>query len=166
MRKYARFAVTFLSTAFFLASSALAADLRAMKEPAKIATVFPRTAKLRVVNVWALWCVPCVAEMPDLRAIDETFGAEVAMAGVSLDDMLPDATQKPVRAFLDKNKIAFPNIYYTGNPDALGDYLNFSGEIPITIVYDDRGKELWRHQGRIDRNQTIAQLRGLLRRKQ
>ena len=166
MRKFARFAATFLSGFFLFASSALAADLRAMKEPAKIATVFPRTAKLRVVNVWALWCVPCVAEMPDLRAIDETFGAEVAMAGVSLDDMLPDATQKPVRAFLDKNKIAFPNIYYTGNPDALGDYLNFSGEIPITIVYDDRGKELWRHQGRINRNQTIAQLRGLLRRKQ
>ena len=166
MRKFARFAATFLSALFLFASSALAADLRAMKEPAKIVTVFPRTAKLRVVNVWALWCVPCVAEMPDLRAIDETFGAEVAMAGVSLDDMLPDATQKPVRAFLDKNKIAFPNIYYTGNPDALGDYLNFSGEIPITIVYDDRGKELWRHQGRINRNQTIAQLRNLLRRKQ
>ncbi len=162
MRKYARFAVTFLS---LLALPALAADLRSIREPKKIASVFPAAAKLRLVNVWALWCVPCVAEMPDLRAIDETFGAEVALAGISLDDMLPDATPKPVNAFLDKQKIGFPNVYYTGNPDDLGDYLKFSGEIPITIVYDGKGKELWRHQGRIDRTQTIARLRELLRRK-
>ncbi len=162
MQKYARFAVTFLS---LLALPALAADLRSIREPKKIASVFPAAAKLRLVNVWALWCVPCVAEMPDLRAIDETFGAEVALAGISLDDMLPDATPKPVNAFLDKQKIGFPNVYYTGNSDDLGDYLKFSGEIPITIVYDGKGKELWRHQGRIDRTQTIARLRELLRRK-
>lgn len=162
MRKFARFVVTFLS---LLALPALAADLRSIREPKKIASVFPATAKLRLVNVWALWCVPCVAEMPDLRAIDETFGAEVALAGISLDDMLPDATPKPVNAFLDKQKIGFPNVYYTGNADDLGDYLKFSGEIPITIVYDGKGKELWRHQGRIDRTQTIARLRELLRRK-
>ena len=162
MRKFAPFAATFLSLA---ALNASAADLRPLKDPAKIAAVFPRAAQLRVVNVWALWCAPCVAEMPDLRAIDDTFGAEVAMAGISMDDMLPDASPKPVAAFLDKNKIAFPNVYYTGNLDDLGNYLKFSGEIPITIVFDSKGKEVWRHQGRINRNQTIARLRDLLRRK-
>ncbi|HUP61452.1 MAG TPA: TlpA disulfide reductase family protein [Thermoanaerobaculia bacterium] len=161
MRRYARFAALSLS---LLALPALAADLRAVKEPAKIAGVFPAAAKLRVINVWAMWCAPCVAEMPDLRAIDEAFGAEVALAGVSLDDMLPDASPQAVRAFLDKHRIAFPNVYYTGNADALGDYLRFNGELPITIVYDRNGKELWRHQGRINREQTIARLRDLLRR--
>ena len=163
MPKFARFAAIFLSVA---ALSAHAADLRPLKEPAKIAGVFPAPAKLRVVNVWAMWCVPCVAEMPDLRAIDETFGAEVALAGVSLDDMLPDASPKPVSAFLDKHKIAFPNVYYTGNADDLGDRLRFSGEIPVTIVFDRNGKELWRHEGRLDREKTIARLRETLRRMQ
>lgn len=163
MRRFARFAALSLSA---LAWPALAADLRAIEEPAKIAAFFPRGAKLRVVNVWAMWCVPCIAEMPDLRAIDDAFGSEVAIAGVSLDDMLPDATPKPVNAFLDKQRIRFPNVYYTGNADALGDYLNFNGEIPITIVFDANGKELWRHQGRIDRARTIAKLRELLRRNQ
>lgn len=161
MRRYARFAAISLSLA---ALPVLAADLRAVREPAKIASVFPSAAKLRVVNVWAMWCAPCVAEMPDLRALDDAFGAEVAFAGVSLDDMLPDASQKPVRAFLDKYKIVYPNIYYTGNADALGDYLNFNGELPVTIVFDRNGKELWRHEGRINREQTIARLRDLLRR--
>jgi thiol-disulfide isomerase/thioredoxin len=156
-----------LAVITFLAALPLsAADLRTLKEPAKIAAVFPAAAKVRVVNVWAMWCVPCVAEMPDLRAIDETFGPEVAMAGVSLDDMLPDAKSEKTRQFLERQKIAFPNVYFTGNADALGEYLQFSGEIPITIVFDRKGTELWRHEGRLDRQKTIARLHDTLRRLQ
>lgn len=161
MRKFARFAALSLS-----AVAAFGADLRDVKEPARIPSVYSKTAKLRVVNVWATWCAPCVAEMPDLRAIDETFAdAEVALVGVSMDDMIPDAKRATVAAFLDKQKIAFPNVYYTGNADALGDWFRFDGEIPVTIVLDRGGKELWRHQGRINRLETIAELRKLLRRK-
>jgi thiol-disulfide isomerase/thioredoxin len=161
MPKFARFAALSLSV---LALPLFGADLRTVKEPAKIAAVFPKAAKLRVMNVWATWCAPCVAEMPDLRTIDQTFGDEVSIVGVSLDDMIPDAKPAMVAAFLDKQKIAFPNVYYTGNADDLGELINFSGEMPVTIIYDARGKELWRHQGRIDREKTIAQLRTLLRR--
>jgi len=136
-----------------------------MINPAEIASLFPASAKLRVVNVWALWCAPCVSEMPDFRAMDATFGNEVAFVGVNMDDMLPDASAKPVKAFLDKQKIAYPNIYYKGNADTLGKVLNFDGSLPFTIVYDGKGKELWRHDGRIDREEMIAKLRDLLRRK-
>src|SRR5687768_3488547 len=99
MRESARFAA--LSLSALLALPALGADLRPIKEPAKIASVFPKTAKLRVVNVWATWCAPCVAEMPDLKTIDQTFGSEVMIAGVSLDDMIPGAKSAMVAAFLD-----------------------------------------------------------------
>jgi thiol-disulfide isomerase/thioredoxin len=162
MPRFERFAA--LSLSALLAFPLLAADLRQQREPKQLASVFPKTAKLRVVNIWATWCAPCVAEMPDLKVIDATFGAEVAMAGITLDNMLPDGTPQKVTAFLDKQKIAFPNVYYTGSPDALGDHLRFSGEMPVTIIFDSAGKELWRHEGRIDREQTIARLRDLLRR--
>ena len=165
MPKSAPFAASFLRLALLLlALPVFAADVRLIKEPAKIAAVFPSKAKVRVINVWAMWCVPCVAEMPDLRAIDDAFGAEVALAGVSLDDMLPDAKSEKTAQFLDTQKIAFPNVYYTGNADDLGDHLQFSGEIPVTIVFDRKGNELWRHQGRLDREKTIARLRETLRR--
>jgi hypothetical protein len=88
----------------------------------------------------------------------------VAMAGVSLDDMLPDAKSEKTKQFLDRHQIAFPNVYYTGNADELGEHLEFSGEIPVTIVFDRKGNELWRHQGRLDREKTIARLRETLRR--
>jgi hypothetical protein len=102
--------------------------------------------------------------MPDLRSIDTTFGDEVAVVGVTLDDMIPDTKQEKVASFLDKQKIAFPNVYYTGNADDLAKHLGFNGEIPITIIYDRNGKELWRHQGRLQLNATIARLRDILRR--
>lgn len=162
MREFARFAA--LSLSALLALTAHGADLRPVKDPAQIAAVYPKAAKLRLVNVWATWCAPCVAEMPDLRIIDEAFGAEVALIGISLDDMIPDTKQEKVASFLDKQRIAFPNVYYTGNADRLADVLKITGELPVTIVYDAAGKELWRHQGRIDRGKTIAQLRELLRR--
>ena len=141
-----------------------AADLRPVKAPEEIARAFPATAKLRLLNVWATWCVPCVQEMPDLRAIDDVFGSELAIVGVSLDDMIPDAKPEKVVSFLDRQRISFPNILYTGNPDDLGEHLRFDGEIPLTIVYDAKGKELWRHQGRLERKATVARLRDLMRR--
>ena len=162
MRKYARFAAICLSA--LVALPLVAADLRPVKAPADIAKAFPANAKLRLLNVWATWCVPCVQEMPDLRAIDDAFGAEVAVVGVSLDDMIPDTKPEKVAAFLDRQRILFPNIYYTGNPDALGEHLDFDGEIPLTILYDRTGKELWRHQGRLERDATIARLRDISRR--
>lgn len=163
MRKYARFTAICLS---LLALPLAAADLRPASAPKEIAKAFPAAAKVRLLNVWATWCVPCVQEMPDLRTIDETFGAELAVVGVSLDDMIPDTQPQKVVSFLDRQRIAFPNIYYKGNADDLGDHLKFDGEIPLTILYDRKGKELWRHQGRLEREATIARLRDILRRMQ
>ncbi|HKO59197.1 MAG TPA: TlpA disulfide reductase family protein [Thermoanaerobaculia bacterium] len=156
----------FAALLLLLAATAGAADLRDVKQSERLAAAFPAAAKLRLMNVWATWCVPCVQEMPELRAIDEAFGPELAILGVSLDDMIPGAKREKVVSFLDKQRIVYPNIYYTGNADDLGDRIKFDGEIPITIVYDRNGRELWRRQGLIDRKQTIAELRKLLRRNQ
>lgn len=162
MPKFVRFAASFLSV---LALPVFGATLRDMEKPEQLATVFPKTAKVRVLNVWATWCLPCVHEMPDLRAIDQEFGDEVALVGVSLDDMLPNADRKKTAAFLDKQQISFPNVFFTGSADDLGAYLKSSGEIPVTIFYDATGKELWRHEGRINKDETIARLRKIVGRK-
>jgi thiol-disulfide isomerase/thioredoxin len=146
------------------ASAASAADLRDVKDVKKIKDVFPRTAKLHVLNIWATWCVPCVAEMPELRAVSAAFGPEVALVGVSMDDMIPDAKRESVAAFLDRQKIRYVNVYYKGNPDDLSGYYHFEGEIPVTIAFDAAGREVWRHQGAIRSANTIAELRTLLRR--
>ena len=153
-----------LILALLLGTTASAADLRDIKVPAKIKDVFPRTAKLRIVNIWATWCVPCVAEMPELRTVAAAFGAEVSMTGVSMDDMIPGAKRESVAAFLDRQNIRYTNVYYKGNADDLSSYYHFEGEIPVTIAFDAAGREVWRHQGPIKSTTTIAELRKLLRR--
>ncbi|HVE71615.1 MAG TPA: TlpA disulfide reductase family protein [Thermoanaerobaculia bacterium] len=153
-----------LSAVLSLSAAAYGADLRPVSDPKLIARVFPSAAKVRLVNVWATWCAPCVAEMADLRAVDDAFGTELAIIGVSLDDMIPDTKPVQVKTFLDKQKVAWPNIYYTGNPDALGDHYDFDGQIPLTILYDARGKELWRTQGTIKKDDMIAHVREIVRR--
>ena len=150
----------------FAATSVSAAELRDINDPAKVKEVFPAAAKLRVVNIWATWCVPCVAEIPELRAVAAALGPEVAFAGVSMDDMIPEATREKVVNFLDRHKIGYLNLYYRGNADDLSGYFHFEGDIPVTIAFDRQGKELWRHQGAINRADTIAELRKLLRRMQ
>jgi thiol-disulfide isomerase/thioredoxin len=161
MRAYVPFAAFCLS----VATAAGAANLVELREPAKIADSFSARAPVRVVNVWATWCVPCVEEMNDLRTISNTFGTQVSLLGISLDDMIPGdrtATKRKVSDFLDKKRITYTNIYYRGNSDALGDKLRFNGEIPITIVYDRTGREVWRQQGKLDREKAIAQIRKML----
>jgi thiol-disulfide isomerase/thioredoxin len=134
-----------------------------------VKTFFAPESTIRIVNVWATWCIPCVEEMGDLREIAKTFSPRVGFVGVSLDDMIPGPraeTKKHVVDFLQSKRVTFPNVYYTGNSDALGEYLKFDGEIPITIAFDRNGKELWRHQGKLNRQQTVEAIQKLLRRKQ
>jgi thiol-disulfide isomerase/thioredoxin len=147
--------------------AATAPKLIEVKDATKLKSYFPEAAELRVVNVWATWCIPCVEEMGDLRELAKTFAPRVSVIGVSLDDMIPgdrNETKKHVVDFLVSRKVPFSNLYYTGNSDALGDYLKFDGEIPITIAFDRSGKEIWRHQGKLNRQQTFETIRKLLRR--
>ncbi len=160
MRACVPFAVFFLSL-----GTVRAANVVEVKEPAKVTAAFSPRAPLRMLNIWATWCVPCVEEMGDLRAIGDAFGTQLSLVGVSLDDMIPGdraATKRKVADFLDQKKISYINLYYSGNSDALAGALHFSGEIPITILYDRTGRELWRKQGKIDRQATIAEIRKLL----
>ena len=149
-----------------LATSASAAELRDLSDPAKIKDVFPAAARIRMVNIWATWCVPCVAEMPELRAVAKALGPDVALTGVSMDNMIPETTRENVIVFLDRQKISYINLYYRGNADDLATFFRFEGEIPVTIAFDRQGKEVWRHQGAIKSTDTIAELRKLLRRMQ
>ena len=95
-----------------------------VKDPAKIAALFPAAAKLRVVNIWATWCVPCVAEMPELRAVDEASAPRWSMAGVSMDDMIPERDADEVWvASSTGRRSAIPIFTTRGNADDLAELL-------------------------------------------
>lgn len=58
-----------------------------------------------VINFWASWCAPCLAEAPELQAASEEFGNDVLFVGVNTQD----GNQENMQAFLDRFNLTFPN---------------------------------------------------------
>jgi thiol-disulfide isomerase/thioredoxin len=118
-----------------------------------------------LVNVWATWCRPCVAETPDLVALHQSLqGKPFSIMGISADFMTsPTATEavNKVRNFSIQHRIAYPNVIYSGSTDDLTARFSLSGSIPATILYDPSGKEVERWTGRLVES-DIARIKALV----
>ncbi len=94
---------------------------------------------LLVVNLWATWCPPCVAEMPALQRMHEALaGSGVAVAAVSVDR---EGAEK-VRPFLEETGITTLPIYL--DPESRSLRVFKAGGLPTTVVLDADGRELGR----------------------
>jgi len=93
--------------------------------------------KTRVINFWATWCKPCVAELPYFELINSRYpDNEVEVILVSLD--LPKQVETKLVPFLRKQKIE-SKVILLDDPDA-NSWIpkvnkDWSGSIPATIIY-------------------------------
>ena len=97
------------------------------------------SAKPLLVNLWATWCAPCIAEMPTLDAA--AAGAALRVDAIALNQG-DDAAK--VRAFLIKAKVAHLRPLLDAG---MGVSLGLGANLPTTILYDAHGKEVWRVPG-------------------
>lgn len=107
------------------------------------------------INLWATWCPPCIAEMPDIQKLYEDGAVgHVEFVMVSLDD----EWEKAVR-FVEKKGYTFP-IYRLASP--LPPVYD-SRSIPTTFVISRKGKIVMSRQGMADyyNQKTIDFLKGL-----
>lgn len=97
--------------------------------------------KVVVVDFWATWCGPCVAEMPNMKKLYAEFKEKgVEFIGVSLDQPKEDGGLDKLKEYVAKNEIGWPQ-YYQGN----GWESEFSTSwgitaIPAMFVVDTEGK--------------------------
>jgi thiol-disulfide isomerase/thioredoxin len=109
------------------------------------------SGKLRLVNFWATWCGPCVAEFPELVTINRMYRLR-AFEFVTVAANFPDE-QNQVLAFLRKQQASNRNLLF-GDPDKYKLMAAFdptwNGGLPYTVLIAPSGRLLYRSEGEID----------------
>jgi thiol-disulfide isomerase/thioredoxin len=91
-----------------------------------------------LVNLWASWCGPCIAEMPELDRFARGQGdAGVQVLGIALDD------EAAVRDFLGRIPVSYPIALDAPGPADAGVRLgNVRGVLPYTVLVSADGRLL------------------------
>jgi peroxiredoxin len=130
--------------------------------------------RLRLINVWATWCAPCVEEFPELVSLSRRLGnRDFEMVTLSMDD---PKMQAQAKKFLEKQHASPPNrlkrllksegrdavnfIYTGASTDELVKSLDpeWPGPLPHTIVVAPGGKIIYRHNGRVNISELQAKV--------
>lgn len=103
-----------------------------------------------IINLWATWCPPCVAEMPSLQALYNDYGNQVSFYFVS------NEKSETLNRFMDRHSYSLPIFQPLEEAPAK---LN-SNSLPTTYVINKKGEILIKKTGVADWNSQ--KMRGLL----
>ena len=107
--------------------------------------------KLRLLNVWATWCGPCVIEFPDLVSVHRIYrGRDLEVVTVNADDA---GKREKALEFLKTQQASTRNYAFDkGDPYALIEAVDpkWQGALPHTIVVAPGGEVIYRSEGAFD----------------
>lgn len=113
-----------------------------------------KSDKLRLINVWASWCGPCVQEFPDFVIIDRIYRSrEFEFISINADKL---SRRDNVLKFLQKNEASNKNyIFSSDNNNDLVEAVDpdWSGALPYTMLVEQGGNIIYHSQGPINMNQ-------------
>lgn len=113
--------------------------------------------KVVVVNFWATWCKPCLKEIPDLSTAYDRYKQQ----GLVVLGMLTDSPDnQTLLNFQSDNMMSYPVVRVSSDILAAFDYP--AQQIPITLIYDRRGKRAHSHLGTLSAEQLAQYVEPLL----
>lgn len=96
--------------------------------------------KVVFMNIWATWCPPCIAEMPNIQKLYEKVGSDkIAFVMLSVDEGGMEKVQK----FIDKKGYTFP--VYMPASDFPQEF--YSSAIPTTFIISPEGRIVAKQEG-------------------
>lgn len=96
-----------------------------------------------LINLWATWCGPCVAEMPTLDKLAADNAGTLRVVTIAQDGTTP-----PVVSFFSTYR--FDKLEPWLDPEGKIDYHYNTGSLPTSVYYDSHGREVWRYVGARD----------------
>lgn len=104
-----------------------------------------------LVNYWATWCPPCLAELPELSSLH---GKEVVVIGVAMDY----SSAKQVADFVKKHAIRYPIVLGTRKVVAqIGDL----DVLPTSYLYSPTGEQVATQAGEVTRESIKSYIRSV-----
>ncbi|TCM17267.1 thiol-disulfide isomerase/thioredoxin [Novosphingobium sp. PhB165] len=103
-----------------------------------------------LINLWATWCAPCIAEMPTLNELAGKSDSPLQILPISEDT----ADIGKVVEILHRRKLDHIEPWHDEHGD-LG--FQYGGNLPVSILFDSQGKEVWRFTGGNDWTSPEAQ---------
>jgi thiol-disulfide isomerase/thioredoxin len=96
--------------------------------------------KVVFLNIWATWCPPCIAEMPNIHSLYKKMDPEkIAFVMLSVDE----GGMEKVKKFVDKKGYTFP-VYM---PASQFPQEFYSNAIPTTFIISPEGKIVAKQEG-------------------
>lgn len=109
------------------------ATMRGLNGPDRQLSAF--RGKPLIINVWASWCPPCIAEMGSLERLAwSELGLQLTVIGISTDDYPQNA-----KAFLTKSHATLN--HYIDRQLELENMLG-ANRLPLTLLVDPKGRVL------------------------
>ncbi len=130
------------------------------QEPVELATIDEAgvaklagndTGKLLVVNVWATWCGPCVAELPEFVTMNRMYRKrDFQLVTISLNE--PDQKEAALKVLKEHHVAATNYLSTVESKDKFADLLDkeWQGPVPFTVVIAPGGKVLYRKSGPLE----------------
>jgi peroxiredoxin len=109
------------------------------------------TKKLLVINVWATWCAPCVAELPEFVTMNRMYRRrDFQLVTLCLDD--PEKKDAALKVLQDKKVAATNHLVKTKDRDKFAEALDkeWPGPVPYTLVVAPGGKVIYRKAGAVE----------------
>lgn len=111
-----------------------------------------------LVNYWATWCDLCREEFPDLVKIDNAYRRKgLEFITITLDDLADINTEVP--KFLRLMKARMPvYLLNVSDPDPAIHSVDagWSGALPATFLYNNKGEVVYKQLGRIKPDELSA----------
>lgn len=105
-------------------------------------TVEDRKGKVLLLNLWGIWCRPCLKEMPHLAKLQEKFrdnGLEVIGLNVGDADLEPEDFGK-MKAFAEKLSLNYQLVRITNKTSNDFAQVTQFGGVPLTVLVDRDGR--------------------------